>query len=260
MSIQVDNHAIVSPKAQIGENVRIGPFTIIEDDVIIGPDTQISSNVLIASGARIGKDCRIHHGAVLGTPPQDLKFRGEATTLEIGDHNVIREYVTMNRGTHHRMRTTVGSHCFIMAYAHVAHDCSVGNNVIIANASNMGGHVVIEDFTVIGGLVGMHQFSRIGCHSMIGACSRVTKDVPPYTLSGSEPLSFKGLNIVGIKRRGFSPETINSIDRSYHLIYNSQLNVSQALEKIRSEIPPNDEVNHILDFIEKSKRGIIGRR
>jgi UDP-N-acetylglucosamine acyltransferase len=166
----------------------------------------------------------------------------------------------MNRGTHNRMKTTVGSHCFIMAYVHVAHDCSVGSHVIIANASNMGGHVAIEDHAVIGGLVGIHQFSHIGCHSMIGACSRVTKDVPPYTLAGSEPLSFKGLNVVGLRRRGFSPETIQTIDRAYHLIYNSQMNVSQALEIIRNELLVNDEVRHVVEFVEKSKRGIIGRR
>jgi len=260
MSIVIDSHAIVSSKAQIGDEVKIGPFTIIEDDVIIDAGTQIGANVLIANGARIGKDCKIHHGAVLGTPPQDIKFRGETTTLEVGDHNVIREYVTMNRGTHHRMKTTVGSHCFIMAYVHVAHDCSVGSHVIIANASNMGGHVAIEDHAVIGGLVGIHQFSHIGCHSMIGACSRVTKDVPPYTLAGSEPLSFKGLNVVGLRRRGFSPETIQAIDRAYHLIYNSQMNVSQALEIIRNELLVNDEVRHVVEFVEKSKRGIIGRR
>jgi UDP-N-acetylglucosamine acyltransferase len=260
MSILIDSRAIVSSKAQIGDNVKIGPFTIIEDDVIIGADTQIGANALIANGARIGKDCKIHHGAVLGTPPQDIKFRDEPTTLEIGDSNVIREYATMNRGTQARMKTTVGSHCFIMAYVHVAHDCSVGNNVIIANATNMGGHCVIEDHAVLGGLVGIHQFSHIGCHSMIGACSRVTKDVPPYTLTGSEPLAFKGLNVIGLRRRGFKPETIQAIDRAYHLIYNSQMNVSQALEKIRAEVIAGEEVKHVVDFIEKSKRGIIGRR
>ncbi|MBI5476825.1 MAG: acyl-ACP--UDP-N-acetylglucosamine O-acyltransferase [Ignavibacteriales bacterium] len=260
MSILIDSRAIVSSKAQIGENVKIGPFTIIEDDVVIGTGTQIGANAIIANGARIGKECKIHHGAVLGTLPQDIKFRDEATTLEIGDHNVIREYVTMNRGTQARMKTNVGNHCFIMAYVHVAHDCSVGNNVIIANATNMGGHCVIEDHAVLGGIVGIHQFSHIGCHSMIGACSRVTKDVPPYTLTGSEPLTFKGLNVIGLRRRGFKSEAIQAIDHAYHLIYNSQMNVSQALEKIRSEEIVFEEVKHIIEFIEKSKRGIIGRR
>ena len=257
MSTSINNLAIVSPKAQLGENVSVGPFTIIEDDVIIGAGTTIGANALIANGARIGKECRIHHGAVLSTPPQDLKFRGEVTTLELGDHSIIREYVTMNRGTHERWKTNVGNHCFIMAYSHVAHDCSVGNHVILANSANMGGHVVIEDHAVIGGLVAIHQFSHVGRHAMVGGGFRITKDVPPYVLAGSEPLSFKGLNIVGLKRRNFSPQAIVNIEKVYKLIYHSQLNVTQALDQIRNEMQITDEVRHILDFIEKSKRGII---
>ncbi|MDI6765917.1 MAG: acyl-ACP--UDP-N-acetylglucosamine O-acyltransferase [Bacteroidota bacterium] len=260
MSISIDSRAVVSPKAQIGENISVGPFTIIEDDVVIGDGTHIASNVLIANGTRIGKECRIHHGAVLGTPPQDLKYNGEVTTLEIGDNNVIREYVTMNRGTYARTKSTVGNHCFIMAYAHVAHDCQIGNNVILANSVNMGGHVLIEDYVIVGGIVAIHQFSKIGCHAMIGGGFRVTKDVPPYILAGSEPLAYKGLNIIGLRRRDFTDETIEKLSKAYRLIYHSQLNVSQALEKINTDIPSTDEVRHILEFIEKSKRGIIGKR
>jgi UDP-N-acetylglucosamine acyltransferase len=260
MSTSIHSSAVVSPKAQVGENVVIGPFTIIEDDVVIGSGTTIGSNVLVANGARIGKECRLHHGAVLSSPPQDLKFRGEITTLEVGDHTIVREYATLNRGTHERWKTTVGNHCFIMAYAHVAHDCTVGNHVILANSANMGGHVVIEDNAVVGGVVAIHQFSHIGRHSMIGGGFRVTKDVPPYVLAGQEPLAFNGLNVIGLKRRNFPPETLAALGRAYNFIYHSKLNVSQAIEKIKSEIPATDEVRHVIEFIEKSKRGIIWSR
>ncbi|HUN65844.1 MAG TPA: acyl-ACP--UDP-N-acetylglucosamine O-acyltransferase [Bacteroidota bacterium] len=260
MSTTIHPTAIVSPKAKLGDNVSVGPFTIIEDDVVAGDGTSISSNAFLASGTRLGRECRVHHGAVLGSPPQDLKFRGEITTLEIGDHTVIREYVTMNRGTHDRWKTTVGNHCFLMAYAHVAHDCIVGNHVILANSVNMGGHVIIEDHAVVGGIVAIHQFSHIGCHSMIGGGFRVTKDVPPYVLAGQEPLAFSGLNIVGLRRRNFPQETLQLVEKAYQLIYYSQLNVSQALERIKKELPATDEMKHIVDFIEKSKRGIIWTR
>jgi len=260
MSVTIDPTAVVSPKAQIEPGVSIGAFTIVEDNVTIGSGTTIGSHALIASGARIGKECRIHHGAVVATPPQDLKFRGEPTLLEIGNHTTIREYVTLNRGTAERGKTTIGSHCFIMAYAHVAHDCSVGSNVILANSVNMAGHVIIEDHVVIGGLVPVHQFVRVGCHAMIGGGFRVPKDVPPYILAGQEPLVFQGLNLVGLKRRNFSREALDLLRKTYQIVYESTLNVTQALERIREEIPPSDEINHIVEFIQKSKRGIIGNR
>ncbi len=260
MGVVIDSHAIVSPKAQLGENVSVGAFTIIEDDVIIGAGTRITSNVLVANGARLGKECVVHLGAVLGTIPQDLKFHGEITTLEVGDRTIIREYATMNRGTHDKNKTTVGSHCFIMAYVHIAHDCVIGNHVILANSVNMGGHVVIEDHAFVGGIAAIHQFSHIGRHAMVGGGFRVTKDVPPYVLAGGEPLSFTGLNVVGLKRRNFTDEAIENLEKAYKLIYNSPLNVSQALEKIKNEIPMTEEVKHVVNFIEKSKRGIIGRR
>lgn len=260
MSTNVHSTAVVSPKAQLGDNVAVGPYTIVEDDVVIGSGTLIASHALIANGARIGKECRVHHGAALSTNPQDLKFRNEVTTLEVGDHTIIREYATLNRGTHERWKTTVGSHCFLMAYSHVAHDCVVGNHVILANSVNMGGHVVIEDHAVVGGIVAIHQFSHIGRHSMIGGGFRVTKDVPPYVLAGSEPLAFNGLNLVGLRRRNFSQEVLDALDKAYRLIYHNQLNVSQALEKIKTEIPMTEEVRHVVEFIEKSKRGIIWTR
>ncbi len=260
MSTTIHPAALVSQKAKIGENVGIGPFTIVEDDVQIGDGSVIASGVLMANGTRLGRECRVHHGAILGTIPQDLKFRGEVTTLEIGDHTTVREYVTINRGTHDRWKTTIGTHCFLMAYAHVAHDCAIGNHVILANAVNMGGHVIIEDHAVVGGIVAIHQFSHIGRHSMIGGGFRVTKDVPPYVLAGQEPLAFNGLNIVGLRRRNFPQETIQTLEKAYQLIYYSQLNVSQAIERIKKDLPPTEEIKHVIEFIEKSKRGIIWTR
>jgi UDP-N-acetylglucosamine acyltransferase len=260
MSVTIDPTAVVSPKAQLEPGVSIGAFTVVEENVTIGSGTVIGSHALIASGARIGRDCRIHHGAVVATAPQDLKFRGEPSLLEIGNQTTIREYATLNRGTAERGKTTIGSHCFIMAYAHVAHDCSVGSNVILANSVNMAGHVIIEDHVVIGGLVPVHQFVRIGCHAMIGGGFRVPKDVPPYILAGQEPLVFQGLNLVGLKRRNFTREALDLLRKAYQIVYESNLNVSQAIEKIRAEIPASDEINHIIEFIEKSKRGIIGSR
>lgn len=260
MSVTIDPTAAVSPKAQIEPGVTIGPFAVVEENVTIGSGTVIGSHALIASGARIGRECRIHHGAVVATLPQDLKFRGEPTLLEIGNHTTVREYATLNRGTAERGKTTIGSHCFIMAYAHVAHDCTVGNNVILANSVAMAGHVVIEDHVVIGGLVPIHQFVRIGCHAMIGGGFRVPKDVPPYILAGHEPLVFQGLNLVGLKRRNFTRETLDLLRKTYQIIYESNLNVTQALDRIRDEVAPSDEVQHIIEFIQKSKRGIIGNR
>jgi UDP-N-acetylglucosamine acyltransferase len=260
MSTSVHTTAIVSPKAQLGDNVTVGPYSIVEDDVTIGSGTTVASHVLVANGSRIGKECRIHHGAAIGTNPQDLKFRNEITTLEIGDHTVIREYCTLNRGTHERWRTVIGSHCFFMAYVHVAHDCVVGSHVILANSVNMGGHVVIEEHAVVGGIVAIHQFSHIGCHSMIGAGFRVTKDVPPYVLAGQEPLSFSGLNVVGLRRRNFSQSVLDNLEKVYRLIYNNTYNVTQALEKIKTDVPMTEEVRHVVEFIERSKRGIIWTR
>jgi len=257
MDTFIDPRAIVSAKAQLGDAVSIGPNTIVEDDVVIDSGTILGANILIANGTRIGRECRIHHGTVLGSIPQDLKFHGEVTTLEIGDHNVFREYATVNRGTGAGGKTVIGNHCFFMAYTHVAHDCTIGNHVILANAVNMGGHCIIEDHAVVGGMVAIHQFSHIGRHSMIGGGFRATKDVPPYVLAGSEPLAFTGLNIVGLKRRNFSKESIENLEQTYHLIYHSGLNVTQAIKKIKNEFTLSEEVRHVIEFIEKSKRGII---
>lgn len=260
MTLNIDKNASVHPDAQIGDNVIIGPFTVIEKDVIVGEGTQIGSHALLANGTRVGKECKIHHGAVLGTLPQDLKFGGEATTLEVGGNTTIREYATLNRGTKAHMRTVVGSNCFLMAYVHVAHDCVLGNNVILANSVNMAGHVEIEDYAIIGGMTPIHQFVRIGKHAMVGGGLRASKDIPPYILAANEPMSFEGTNIIGLRRRNFSAECIANIKKTYRLLYESGYNVTQAVEKIKAELPNTVEVSSILEFIAKSKRGIIGRK
>jgi UDP-N-acetylglucosamine acyltransferase len=255
--MKIHKTAIVSPEAKIGNNVEIGPYSIIEDDVIIQDNTKILSNVLIASGTRIDKNCKIFHGAVLGTIPQDLKFAGEKTTLEIGSDTVIREYATLNRGTVDRRKTVIGSNCFIMAYAHIAHDCMIGNNVIIANAVNMAGHITIEDYVGIGGMVPIHQFVKIGTQTFIGGGYRVPKDVPPYILAAGEPLRYAGLNSVGLNRRGIRKDVQSALKKAYRYIYRSNLNLNEALDKIEQEIDPFDEIKHLVSFIKHSERGII---
>ncbi|MBM4157543.1 MAG: acyl-ACP--UDP-N-acetylglucosamine O-acyltransferase [Ignavibacteria bacterium] len=247
----------VSKKARIGTNVIIGEYTVIKDDVIIGNDVKIGSNVLIDNGARISNNVIIHHGAVISTPPQDLKFEGEITTFEIGENTVIREYATLNRGTKHSYMTVVGKNCFLMAYSHIAHDCKIGDNVIIANAVNMGGHVIIDDWAIIGGIVAIHQFCRIGKHAIIGGGFRAVKDVPPFILAGNVPLKYEGLNFVGLKRRGYTNEQIENIRNVYNIIYKSKYNVSDAIKKIKNEIEQTPEIKTITDFIEASSRGII---
>ena len=259
MPATIDPRAIVSPRAELAESVSVGPFTIIEDNVVIGAETVIGANALIGRGTRLGKQCRVHHGAVVGHEPQDLKYRGEPTTCEIGDRTVVREYAALHRGTGDSGRTLIGSDCLLMGYVHVAHDCVVGNNVIMSNAAMLAGHCVVENYVIIGGITPVHQFVRIGQHSMIGGGLRVPKDVPPYILAGQEPLIFQGLNSVGLRRRGFSPEAIAALDRSYILIYNSGLNVSQAVAKIKEDatLAVMPEVQSLLTFIAGSSRGII---
>jgi len=249
--------AVVSSKAKIGNNVEIGHFSIIEDDVEIGDNTVILSNVVVCSGTRIGKNCRVFTGAVVGSDPQDLKYEGEYSLLKIGDNTTIREYCTLNRGTKARGETTVGNNCLLMAYAHVGHDSDVGNNVILANSVNLAGHVEIEDFASVGGDVSIHQFCKIGTHAFIGGGFRVVRDVPPYILAASEPLRFYGLNTIGLRRRGFSYNVINTLKRMYSYISDNNLNLSQGLEKIDSQIEKIPEVEHVVDFIKRCERGLI---
>jgi len=257
MSTIIHPTAVVSPQARLGLNVSVGPHAVIEDDVTLGDGTSIGPHALVSNGARLGRDCRIHHSAAVGGPPQDLKYKGEPTTLEVGDRTTVREFVTLNRGTTGSGKTTIGSDCLLMAYSHVAHDCRVGNNVIIANCSALAGHVTIEDWVIVGGLTPIHQFVRIGSHSMVGGGVRVPKDVPPYILASHSPVIFEGLNLVGLRRRGFSPATIELIEKAYRILYRSNLNVSQAVARITQELERIPEINALLEFIASSKRGII---
>ena len=249
--------AIIHEGAKLAEGVSVGPFSIIDEDVEIGEGTEIHSHVRVANGARIGKNCQVHHGSVVATIPLDLKFSGEKTTLEIGDNTIIREFCSLNRGTVDRGKTQIGEKCFLMAYTHVAHDCFVGQNVILANAVQLAGHVTIEDWVIVGGMVPVHQFSCIGQHAIIGGGFRAVQDVPPYVLVAGEPLAYKGLNSVGLRRRGFSKETCDILRGCYRILYRSRLNRSQAIERIRSEIEMIPEVENVLEFIRKSKRGLI---
>ena len=254
---QIHPTALVDAKAELASSVEIGPYTIVKGDVKIDEGTKIHSNVLVDDGARVGKNCEIFHGAVIGSPPQDLKYAGEETTLEIGDNTVIREYVDLNRGTTSSMKTTVGSDCLLMAYSHVAHDCRVGDRVILANGVQLAGHVNIQDWVIIGGLTPVHQFCTIGQHAFIGGGFRVVQDVPPYILAAGEPLAYNGLNAVGLKRRGFDKEAIRQLRQTYRIIYRSKLNRSQAFDRIRAELEITDIVENVMQFIEHSERGII---
>ena len=249
--------AIVHPDAKIGENVEIGPFTVIDKDVVIGDGTVIMNNVTIMNGARIGRNCRVFPGAVIAGIPQDLKFKGEETTAVIGDNTTLRECVTINRGTASKGTTVVGHNCLIMAYCHIAHDCEVGNYVIISNASQIAGEVVIDDHAVIGGGTLVHQFTHIGPHVMIQGGSKINKDIPPFVKAARDPIAYTGINIVGLRRRNFSNEDINSIQEIYRYLYLSQLNVSDAIDRIEAEIPQSEVRDQILDFARASKRGIL---
>jgi UDP-N-acetylglucosamine acyltransferase len=257
MPVQIDQRACVSPKASLGENVQIGPFAVIEDDVFIGDGTWVGAHAVVYSGVRLGRDCKIHQAAAVGGPPQDLKYRGEPTLLEVGDRAVVREFVTLNRGTVETGKTVIGNDCLFMAYAHVAHDCVVGDNAILANCVALGGHVTLGNWVIIGGLSPVHQFCHVGDHVMIGGGFRATKDVPPYILAGGAPLAFERLNIVGLRRRGFSARSIELLEKTYRLLYRSNLNVTQAVARIKEDIEQTPEVQNVLKFIAGSERGII---
>ncbi len=249
--------ASVDPNAKIAENVSIGPFTTIHGDVEIGEGTWISSNVTIFNGTRIGKNCKIYPGAVIASTPQDLKFEGETTYVKIGDNTDVRECVTISRGTKDRFETMIGSNCLLMAYVHIAHDCIVGNNCILANAVQLAGHVIIDDFAIVGGVSAVHQFVKIGAHSMVSGGSLVRKDVPPYIKAGREPLTYSGINSIGLRRRGFSNEKINEIQEIYRFMFLKGLNNSKALEAVETELPASRERDLIITFFRESDRGIM---
>jgi len=249
--------AYVHPEANIAENVVIEPFVSIDKDVIIGEGTRIGSSVTIMPGVRIGKNCRIFPGAVIGAAPQDLKFRGEYSTVEIGNNTTIREFVTINRGTVAKGKTVVGNNCLLMAYVHVAHDCIVGNDVILVNNTQLAGEVIIDDYAILGGMTAVHQFVRVGSHVMVSGGSLVRKDIPPFIKAGREPLSYVGINSIGLRRRNFSNEKIREVQEIYRYIYQKGLNISQAVEIIEAEMPASTERDEVLLFIKDSKRGII---
>ncbi|WP_435579290.1 acyl-ACP--UDP-N-acetylglucosamine O-acyltransferase [Gilvibacter sp.] len=249
--------AYVHPGAKIAKNVVIEPFTTIHNNVVIGEGTWIGSNVTIMEGARIGKNCNIFPGAVISAIPQDLKFNDEDTIVEIGDGTTLREYVTVNRGTEDRGKTVIGKNCWIMAYCHIAHDCIVGDNCIFSNNSTLAGHITVGDHVVLAGMTAIQQFCTIGNHAFVTGGSLVRKDVPPYVKAAREPLSYVGINSVGLRRRGFSTEKIREIQNIYRILYQKNLNNTQAVAIIEAEMEATPERDEVLEFIKRSKRGIM---
>ncbi|WP_018108912.1 acyl-ACP--UDP-N-acetylglucosamine O-acyltransferase [Bacteroides propionicifaciens] len=249
--------AHIHPEAKLGNNVEVAPFVYIDKDVVIGDNTKIMPNATILSGSRIGKNNTIFPGAVIGAIPQDLKFAGEVTTAEVGDNNIIRENVTINRGTAAKNKTVVGNNNLLMEGVHVAHDAIVGNGCIIGNSTKLAGEIIIDDFAIISASVLMHQFCRVGGFVMIQGGCRFSQDIPPYIIAGREPIIFAGVNIIGLRRRGYSSETIQNIQNTYRIIYQSGLNRTDALTRVEAEIPMSDEIKYIVDFIRTSERGII---
>ncbi len=249
--------ASVHPNAKIGDNVTIDPFAYIEEDVVIGDGCHIYPHAAVLNGVRMGKNCNVHYSAVIGNIPQDLKFHGEYTTVEIGDNNNFREFCTVHRGTFSKEKTVIGSNNLIMSYCHVAHDCVLHDHIIMSNCVQLAGEVEVDDWAIIGGGALVHQFTHIGAHCMVQGGSKVTKDVPPYIMAGREPLIYCGLNAVGLKRRDFSSEVMNNIQGIYRYIYMSGKNVSDAVACVKEDFPESPEREAILSFIEKSSRGII---
>jgi len=247
----------VHPDAKVADNVVIEPFVTIDRDVEIGEGTRIGSSVSILPGTRIGKNCNIFPGAVIGAIPQDLKFKGEYSNVIIGDNNTIRECVTINRGTASKGKTQLGNNNLIMAYSHVAHDCQLGNFVILGNNTQLAGEVIVDSWAIISGMTGIHQFCRIGTHVMIGGGSLVRKDVPPFIKASREPLSYVGINSIGLRRRNYNNEKIREIQDIYRYIYQKGLNTAQAIDIIEAEMPATQERDEVLLFVKDSKRGII---
>jgi UDP-N-acetylglucosamine acyltransferase len=247
----------VSPEAKLGEGVVVDSFATIFEDVIIGDGTRIHPNVTIYPGTRIGKNCEVFPGAVIGVVPQDLKFEGEYTTVEIGDNTKIRECVTIHRGTKDKWSTRIGSNCLLMTYVHVAHDCQIGNNVILASYVGLSGHVEIDDFAILEGKVAVQQFVQIGAHTFIGGASLVRKNVPPYIKAAREPLTFAGVNSVGLRRRGLTDAQVREIEDVYRTIYVQNNNISKGIESVKETMPASPLRDEILDFIVKSDKGVI---
>lgn len=257
MTADIHPSAIIAPGATLGHGVRVGPFAIIGDGCEIGDGCVIESRATLERNVRLAANVVIGSGSIIGGDPQDLKFRGEETWVEIGEGSRVREYSTINRGTSHSYKTTVGKGCFLMSYVHLGHDCHVGDGVIISNGTQLAGHVIIEDRAILSGLVAVHQFVKVGKHAFVGGCSRVAKDVPPFLKAVGNPVKLYGLNSVGLQRSGFADDTIRELKRAYRLFFRSELNVSQAMERARSELQPMPDVDHFLRFLEDSQRGVV---
>lgn len=257
INTQVHPTAIVAPGAKLGAHVEIGPFSIVGEHVTIGDETKIGAHVVIEGQTTIGKKCRIYTGAIIGNEPQDLKYRGEQTSLFIGDGNVIREYVTISRGTASGTgETRIGNENLLMSCVHVGHDVQMGSGNVIAHGTGFGGHAVIEDRVTIGGICGIHQFVKVGRMSMIGAHSMITRDVPPYVLAKGNPPKLYGVNIVGLRRNGLSPDLRLTVQKAYRILYRSGLNITQAIEEMERELPASEEIDHFLRFLRNTDRGI----
>ena len=253
----IKNNIFIHKDSIIGKNCKIDPFSYIGRDVEIGDNCWIGNNVTLYPGSKLGNNVKVYPGAVICSEPQDLKFEGEKTTVEIGDNTTIREFVTISRGTNDRLKTSIGKNCLIMAYSHIAHDCIINDDCVIVNNVQIGGHVKIDNFAIIGGGTLIHQFSNIGAHAMVAGGSLVRKDIPPFCKAGKEPISFKGVNTIGLKRRNFTSESINQIQNIYRIIYLEGRNTSQAINKIENDIKDSNEKKVVLDFIKNSDRGII---
>ncbi|MGE0077573.1 MAG: acyl-ACP--UDP-N-acetylglucosamine O-acyltransferase [Bacteroidales bacterium] len=249
--------AYIHPDAKIGKDVTISPFAYIAGNVVIGDGTWVGPNATILDGARIGKNCRIFPGAVISGIPQDLKFKGEETTAEIGDNTTMRECVTVNRGTASKGKTVIGNNCLLMAYVHVGHDCILGNDIILGNGTQLAGEVEVDDWAIVSAHSLVHQFERIGAHVMIQGGSKVNKDIPPFIIAAREPITFAGINIIGLRRRGYTAQQIGDIQEIYRTLYNKGMNVSQALTHISENIPQSEDRDLIINFIRNSKRGIV---
>ena len=248
---------IIGDNVSIGKDVTIGHYNVIDEDVSIGDGTTIGNYNTIKKYTKIGKNCQIYHHCVIGELAQDLKFGGEKSTVEIGNETIIREFVSIHRGTSARGKTTIGKKCFFMAYSHVAHDCKVGNNVTLINLATLGGHVEVDDWAMLSGSVMVHQFVKIGAHAIIGGNYRVSQDVPPYITAVGDPLRYTGINTIGLKRRGFTSIERMEIKRAYRIFFRSGLKKKEALDRLNTDFPKNNNVQHIIDFIENSERGII---
>jgi UDP-N-acetylglucosamine acyltransferase len=253
----IHSSAIIHPKAEIDENVSIGPFSIIGEGVQIKKGTKLMSNIILECNTVIGENCTIYPFTSIGLPPQDLKYKGENTGVKIGDNNTIREYITIHRASVGGDGvTTVGDNNFLMAYVHIAHDCKIGNSVIMSNVATLAGHVIVEDHAYVGGLVAVHQFTRIGAYSMVGGFSGVGQDIPPYTIASGARAKLFGLNAVGLKRHGFSDSTINDLKKAYKILFREKRTLKDALKKIQEDLPYTDEIKHLVEFIQENKRGI----